>query len=196
MLSKKISALLATVALATMLTGCSTVEKIDTPAGEAEAAVEETTETAAEEGTRDNPAALGSTVEIGDNAGPQFQVTISDVNLDAGDVIAKANQFNDPAEDGMQFVTAAVTYTYVGDETGNPWLDVQIEFVSAAGTTHTTGDAFVVGPEPEITSINEMYNGATETGNIVLMVPSADIEAGTFSISSLFGSEKYFISVV
>jgi hypothetical protein len=149
-------------------------------------------EPATEEGTRANPAPAGSTVEISDNSGPIWSVTIGAANLNAGDVIAAENQFNTPADAGFQYALVPVTYTYVGAQTGTPWLDLDIEFVSKAGTTHE--QAFVVIPTP-VTDIGELYAGASATGNIAIMIPSVDVEAGAWTISTLF-SEKYFVKVV
>lgn len=158
---------------------------------EPEAAPEQV-EAPVEEGTRANPAAAGSAIEISDNSGPIWQIQLGEATLDAGAVVAAENQFNDPADAGFQYIMVPVTYTYVGTESGTPWLDVTIEFVSAAGTTHT--NAYVVIPD-DYTDINEMYNGASATGNVVIMAPSTDIEQGTFTISTLFGS-PYFVKVV
>jgi len=146
---------------------------------------------AAEEGTRANPAAAGSTIEISNASGPIWQIQIGAANLNAGDVIAAENQFNSPADPGFQYILVPVTYTYVGNESGTPWLDVTIEFVSAAGTTHS--EAYVVAPG-DYKDINEMYNGASATGNLVIMAPSADIDKGTWAIST-FLSEPYFVKV-
>tara|TARA_R110002051_G_scaffold314728_1_gene392131 strand:+ start:3639 stop:4478 length:840 start_codon:yes stop_codon:yes gene_type:complete len=158
---------------------------------EPEAAPEQV-EAPVEEGTRANPAAAGSAIEISDNSGPIWQIQLGEATLDAGAVVAAENQFNDPADAGFQYIMVPVTYTYVGTESGTPWLDVTLEFVSAAGTTHT--NAYVVIPD-DYTDINEMYNGASATGNVVIMAPSTDIEQGTFTISTLFGS-PYFVKVV
>ncbi|GGK87549.1 hypothetical protein GCM10007382_04310 [Salinibacterium xinjiangense] len=151
-----------------------------------------TPQAAEKEGTRSNPAPAGSAVEISDNSGAIWQVQIGATNLNAGDVVAAENQFNDAADAGFQYILVPVTYTYVGTESGTPWLDVTIEFVSAAGTTHT--NAYVVIPNNH-NDINEMYTGASATGNVVIMAPSADIEKGAFTISTLFGS-PYFVKVV
>ncbi|MBX3098006.1 MAG: DUF4190 domain-containing protein [Salinibacterium sp.] len=173
----------------------STVDQAD-PEKVVEAPAAETPKAAeappAKEGTRANPAPAGSVIEISDNSGPIWQVQLGTANLDAGDIVAAENQFNEPADEGFQYIIVPVTYTYVGDESGTPWIDVTIEYVSAAGTTHT--NAYVVIPN-NATAINEMYNGATATGNIVIMAPSADIEKGTFTISALFGT-PYFVKVV
>lgn len=143
-------------------------------------------------GTRQNPSPAGSTIEISDNSGPVWQVQLGAANLNAGDVVAAENMFNDAADAGFQYVLLPVTYTYVGSTSGTPWLDVDIEYVSAAGTTHT--QEFVVIPN-SFTDINEMYNGATATGNILFMVPSVDVELGAFAIST-FMSAPYFVKVV
>lgn len=149
-------------------------------------------EAQAEQGTRQNPAPLGSVIEISDNSGPIWQVQIGAANPNAGDVIAAENQFNPAADAGFQYVLVPVTYTYVGSTSGTPWVDVTVEFVSAAGTTHT--QEFVVIPN-SVTDVNEMYAGATATANIVVMAPSTDIEKGSWAVSTLFGT-PYFVAVV
>jgi len=148
-------------------------------------------EPAAEAGTRTNPASAGSTVQISDNSGPLWNVTVGAATLNANDLVAAENQFNPAADAGTQYVLVPVTFTYVGKQSGTPWIDVDVSFVSAAGTTHD--QQFVVVPTP-ITDIAEMYEGATATGNLVVMAPSDNIEGGTWAISALFG-EKYFVAV-
>jgi hypothetical protein len=149
------------------------------------------TQAAPKEGTRANPAPVGTTVEISDASGPIWQVTMGAANLNAGDAIAAENQFNPPADAGSQYVMVPVTYTYVGTKSGTPWISVRIVFVSAAGTTHE--EKFVVAPTP-ISGIAEMYTGASATGNLVVMVPSQDVEKGTWGISTVL-SDKYFVAV-
>lgn len=160
---------------------------------EAELDVEEPEE-AAEVGTRENPAPAGSTVVLSDISGEIYEITFGTATLDAGAIIAAENMFNDPADEGFQYILVPVTFKYVGEETGTPWLDVTFEFVSAAGTTHDGTTGIVVAPQP-ITDINELYPDASATGNVVLMVPSADIEKGALTVSQLFG-EKYFVALV
>ncbi len=162
-----------------------------------ESAVDESADEApadSELGTRANPAPAGSTIEIGDFGSTEWEVTLGEAVLNANKVIANENQFNDAPEPGFQYLLVPVTYTYLGDDSATPWIDVTIEFVSAAGTTHTTSDAFVVEPDG-VHDINELYTGASATGNIVIMVPSDDVEAGTWSVSSWFG-DPIFVKVV
>jgi len=149
---------------------------------------------AVEEGTRENPAAAGSTVVISDNSGEIYEVAFGKANLDATKAIAAENMFNDKADKGFRYIIVPVTFTYVGTETGTPWIDVQLEYVSAAGTTHDSSSTYAVAPKP-IIDINELYPDASATGNLVLMVPEADIEKGTLAVSTIF-SEKYFVAIV
>lgn len=149
---------------------------------------------AAKVGTRENPAPAGSTVVLSDNSGEIYKIAFGAATLDAGAVIAAENMFNEPADAGFQYILVPITFTYVGNETGTPWVDVSFAFVSAAGTTHDGTSSLAVAPQP-IMDINELYPGASATGNLVLMVPSADIEKGALTVSQLFG-ENYFVALI
>ena len=163
----------------------------DEPA-EADAEEEEPEPAPVAEGTRQNPASAGSTIVISDNTGPIWEITLDAATLNANDIIANENMFNEAPDAGHQYVMVPVTYTYVGTESGTPWIDVQIAFVSAAGTTHE--NTFAVAPSP-VTEINELYPDASASGNFVVMAPSDNIEGGAWAIST-FLSDKYFVAVV
>ena len=145
-----------------------------------------------EVGTRANPAPLGTIVELSDDSGLQYRIALGASNLSADALVAAENQFNEVAPEGMQFAMVPVTATYMGTETGSPYYDITIEFVSAAGTTHTTFDSFVVEPAPSLSDINELYSDGTGTGNVVVLIPTADAAQGTWAVSSLLALEKFF----
>ncbi|WP_395652578.1 DUF4190 domain-containing protein [Brevundimonas sp.] len=149
---------------------------------------------AAAVGTRANPAPAGSTVIVSDNSGEIYEIAFGAATLDANSIIAAENMFNQPADAGSQYILVPITFTYVGEETGTPWIDLQFAFVSAAGTTHDGTSSIAVAPQP-ITDINELYPDASASGNLVLMVPTADIEKGLLTVSPLFG-DKYFVALV
>lgn len=146
---------------------------------------------ASELGTRSNPAPMGTTVVFSDNTGDLWEVTLSDPILNANDIVAAENQFNDPAPEGFQYAMVGVTAKYIGKATGTPYWDLTISFVSEAGTTHETGDFSAVIPS-DLSDINELYADAVGVGNIVIAVPSANVESGNWTVSTGFGSEKYF----
>lgn len=143
-------------------------------------------------GTRENPAALGTTIELISAGAVQYEVKLGAPTLNANDAVAAENQFNEAPPAGLQYAVVPVTVVYKGTETGTPWMDVQIEFVSAAGTTHTPSDASVVGPKPQLMDINDLYPNATGTGNVVIAIPTADAEKGTWAVSALFGDKFFF----
>ncbi|MCY7298682.1 MAG: DUF4190 domain-containing protein [Ilumatobacteraceae bacterium] len=143
-------------------------------------------------GTRENPATLGSTIELGEFGDVTYEVTLGPATLNANEAVVAANQFNEPPTDGFQYALLPVTVTYVGAETGTPWIDLSIEFVSAAGTTHTEGDTLAVAPAPTLFDINEMYDGSTAAGNVLIMIPTDGAASGTWTVSSLFGDPFFF----
>ena len=183
------------VSFGTIAAGVSSaLPTTDTKQDAAEAPASETEPEAAEQGTRENPAPAGSTVVVSDVSGEIYEITFGAATLDANAMIAAENMFNAPADAGSQYILVPITFTYVGTETGTPWIDLSFAYVSAAGTTHDSTSTFVVAPQP-ITEINELYPGATASGTLVLMVPSTDIEKGLLTVSPLFG-ENYFVALV
>lgn len=145
-------------------------------------------------GTRENPAPLGTAIELTSGGSVEYEVTLGDSILNANDLVAEANQFNDEPDAGYQYAMVPVTVVYKGSETGSPWIDITVEFVSADGTTHTTSDALAVAPKPGFNDINDLYPDASATGNIVIMIPSEGAEDGTWAVSSLFSGDPYFFA--
>jgi hypothetical protein len=162
--------------------------------GDADAGSEEAPEEPAESdlGTRDNPAPLGSTIELSEFGSVVYELTMGPSTLNATEAVMAANMFNEAPPEGFQYALVPVTVTYLGDETGVPWLDLTIEFVTAEGTTHTESDTLVVAPEPTFMDINDLYNGATGTGNIVIAIPIENAANGTWTVSSFFGDPFFF----
>ncbi len=164
------------------------------PVTEAPVTDEEETDAEAAVGSRENPAPIGTTVVLTGTDGDAYEITLGAPILNATEAVVAANMFNDAPEAGFQYAMVPVTVTYTGTATGNPWLDVEVEFVSAAGTTHRQMDAMSVAPEPRFMDINELHPGGTGTGNIAILIPSADAEIGAWALSGLFGDETFFMA--
>jgi hypothetical protein len=145
-------------------------------------------------GSRQNPAPIGSTVTLTDTDGDAYEISFGTPNLNATEAVVAANMFNTVPEAGYQYALVPVTVTYIGTGTGTPWLDVEVEFVSAAGTTHSETDAMAVAPDPEFMDINELHPGGSGTGNVAIMIPTEDAELGTWAISGFFGEETFFLA--
>lgn len=115
-------------------------------------------------GTRDNPVALGTLLET-----DKWAVTIDSVNLDGNQAVADANEFNDPPADGHKYIVVQLTAT---NRAAEPAYDseVQVAFVSDSGEVFNSFDAMAVAPEPMF-GLNELYEGGSSTGNLVIQVP-------------------------
>jgi len=144
-----------------------------------------------EVGTRTNPAPIGTTIATTADGEPEYEITLGAPTLNADAIIAAENQFNDAAPAGMQYAMLPITVTYQGTTTGTPWMDLDVSFVSAAGTTHSELDSSVVGPAP-LSDINELYPAGTATGNVVIAIPTADAATGTWVISQSFSDQKFY----
>ncbi|NNH07154.1 TM2 domain-containing protein [Cellulomonas fimi] len=165
----------------------SAQEPVEEPLPEEPAAEEP----AAEQGTRENPLPLGTPVTVEDYDGPAWEVTLGAPTYDATEAVRAANQFNEEAPAGLTYVVVPVTVTRLGAAAEAPWIGLNIEYVTASGTTHTSADTMAVAPEPTFNDINELYTGASGAGNVVLAVPTGDAGTGAWKISAMFGDEVF-----
>ncbi|MBD5382194.1 DUF4190 domain-containing protein [Clavibacter sepedonicus] len=145
-------------------------------------------------GTRENPAPIGTVVTGLSGGSPEWEVTLGAPVLDANAAVTSENMFNDPAPAGTQYAMVPVTVKYVGTESASPMFEIGVEYVSAAGTTHTTSDSFAVAPEPQFDSINELFPGASGTGNVVIAIPTADAAAGTWAVRPGILADPYYFA--
>lgn len=162
--------------------------------GEDTAVVEEGTpeepaeEPAAEVGTRENPAPLGSTIE-----GSEWTVVINSVTLNATDEVVAANMVNEAPDAGSEYIVINYTATYTGDDAdGAIPAMVGIEYVTAAGVTVDPLEKFVVAPD-EVDTLSTLYAGASVTGNTAIQVPSpAD---GVIAVRPGLIADKVFVAI-
>jgi hypothetical protein len=156
----------------------------DTSTGEQGAPV------AGDVGSRENPAPLGSSVELSQLGEPAWQVTVNAPTLNADAEVAAENSFSDTAPAGTSFALLPITTTYVGSETGFPAY-VQVGFEAADGTMYNQYDVVAVAPGG-IDAITELSPGASAAGNIAIAVPTSGVDQGVWVVSSLDGTKFYF----
>lgn len=118
-------------------------------------------------GTRTNPAAIGS--QIKSNG---YTITINSVNLNATDAVMGANEFNDQPDSGTTYALINATITYTGPKSGDV-AEVGFSYVTSSGNVINSYDKLAVGPDPQL-SDQELYPGASATGNVVIQVPLND----------------------
>ena len=157
----------------------------DESAGSDDAPAPEQEDAAADPGTRENPVPLGTVV-----SGDDFDVTISSVQLDATDAVMAANQFNEAPPEGSTYALINATVTYTGEESGFA-LEVTIDYVTSSGEVLASYDTFAVAPEPQL-GLDELYNGGTTTGNVVIAVPAGD--TGLIRVTPGLFADEVFVA--
>ena len=147
----------------------------------------EEAEAVGEEGTRDNPLALGTTVSSTD-----WGIAVNNVDLNATAAIQAENPFNEEPAEGNVYIMAEVTATYTGSDPEGDTPYVTVEYVSPGGNSFASYDAMVVTPN-DFDSLETLYEGASTTGNIAMEVPQDELDGGTLRVSpSIFGDAVFF----
>ncbi|WP_182347764.1 DUF4352 domain-containing protein [Tomitella gaofuii] len=166
---------------------------VSTPGGSADAAAagaaSDSGSSSADQGTRNNPYPLGSTISDGD-----WQVTVNSVTLDADDVVSAENPFNDAAAAGSQYLLANVTVTYTGTDPQGKMPFTTIAYVTAEGNTVNSYDSMVLAPD-RLDTLSPLFEGASTTGNVAFTVPSASAGDGTLAVRATPFGDKVFVAV-
>ena len=136
-------------------------------------------------GTRDDPLAVGTRIEMGD-----WTLAVTEVMPDATDVVMAENEFNDPPADGRQFVMFTVDATYEGEDSGTAWLDFSWAIVGSEGNTFATGadDYCGVIPDP-LDDTGETFPDGSVSGNVCISAESAQVDGATIRIEDTFSFE-------
>lgn len=154
------------------------------PAG-GDPAEEPAEEPGGDQGTRANPYPLGTTL-----ANDDWEVTVNSFTPDATAEVMAENQFNDEPEAGHTYALANLTVTYLGEDSGTPF-EITVAYVTAGGNVVHTYDHSALGPD-ELPD-NELYTGASATGNVVLHVPEGD--AGLLRINAGLLADEVFVAI-
>ncbi|PJJ70508.1 uncharacterized protein DUF4352 [Diaminobutyricimonas aerilata] len=139
-------------------------------------------------GSRENPAPIGSTVSIEAITGAAWEVSLGAPTLNATDLVKAASEYNPDPAAGNQYAIVPATITNVGEANGSPF-ELTFEFVDADGRSYTGG---YVSMEGQLADVDELLPGASATGNVVIEIPSAGAEAGTWAVAHIMGDPIYF----
>lgn len=143
-----------------------------------------------DEGTRENPYPIGSTIENDD-----WRVVVNSVTPNATDAVLSENEFNEPPADGSQYMLVNYSATYLGDNAdGEMPAFVTVEYVTADGTTVNSFDNVIVAPEA-IDTTSTLYTDGTATGNAVFEVTADTADQGVLAITPGMLGDKVFVAV-
>lgn len=176
-MKKIIAVLAASAALVLALSACGSASEDAVsapPAKEAPAETSAPAEPAAEVGTRENPAPLGTIVE-----GREYSTVINSAQFGWGSGAAPGNQY----------VLVNLTVTYTGTDSGTP-LFAGISYVTPDGVGIDKAAIMTSTVPEQLDYFATLYTGAAVTGNIVLEVPEGEL--GTFALNpGLFGDPTF-----
>lgn len=127
-------------------------------------------------GSRKNPVPLGQAVEFTSESytSGSGKVRLSLLEIVRGDaawdMVLDANMFNDPPENGKEYLCVKVEMTFLEDLTGEdkPLKSDKYDFDYADGGFSVSNGARVVEPEPEFDV--QLYEGATSSGWVTFLV--------------------------
>lgn len=139
------------------------------------------------EGSRANPVEMGSTI-----SSSNWDITIDSFDPDATDDVLTANQFNEEPADGNSYALAEVTVTYTGDDSGAPWAGISFAYVTEDGNTVSAHDTLAVAPGPDFSDIGELYEGASDSGNVLFEIPQDD--GGLLRVTPGLGADDVFVA--
>ena len=164
---------------------------IESPSESAEgpATAETEAEPTEKAGTRANPLPLGTAITQGD-----WTVTVNGGHLTPTEAVKAENMFNDPAPEGQVYVLVNVTTTYNGTNGDGDSVTTRIEYVTVEGNTRNSSDTFAVVPD-ELDFLATLYQGASETGNVVFAVPADTAALGVLAVRPHTLGDKVFVAM-
>ncbi|WP_104089165.1 hypothetical protein [Arthrobacter sp. GMC3] len=127
--------------------------------------------------------ALGTAAKVGGD----YEVTVTGVNPNAGDVIAAVNQFNEPATG--QYVLVDISVKYIGAKEGNPWIDLSTKFVGSDARQYSNTTCMAV-LEKSGTSLPTLENGATADYQVCMDVPAEAVVNGKAFVEPQFSMKQ------
>ena len=131
----------------------------------------------AEDAETPSEASLGDTVVVGD-----WDVTVTGVGMNANDVIAKANQFNDPAKGQYVLVTYKANYTGA-ERTSDVMWDLSWSLTGA--NQKVNEPAIVVTPADNQSWPTEARKGGTVKQQVAFDVPPSQLKGGLLTVEGM-----------
>jgi len=105
------------------------------------------------------------------------------VSPNANQIIATANQFNDPPKG--RYVLAWLNVQYLGPDTGSPWIDLRIKY---AGTDARVYDSDQCGAVVPVDAFNQpdLTRGGHTRYQVCWDLPPSAIAGGKISVEQTF----------
>lgn len=139
-------------------------------------------------GSRTNPVELGQTFRLRD-----WDITVHGTDYDT--YPDADHDITDPPEPGWTFISYSATFTYHGDHGSTPDMDLSIDFLATNQRVYDaySGDNVCGNAEPDLDDVDDMYTGATVTGNDCVSVPTSLAYDGLWRFDAYLGDREIFV---
>lgn len=123
--------------------------------------------------------ALGAIATVG----AEYEVSVKSVNLNAGDAIAAASEYNAPAQG--QYVLLGLGVKYVGAEEGDPWIDLGVKLVGSDARQYSSSTCSAMVEKPGM-DVPTLENGGTGEYQVCMDVPVAALTGAKVFVEPTF----------
>jgi hypothetical protein len=121
---------------------------------------------------------VGERFDLGD-----YTFSVDKVTVDADEMIASVQAHNDPP--AGQYVLVDLTVEHSGNGEGDPFFDVDYEFVSSDGTQYTSADCQAALPIDRF-ALPELEESGALQFQVCVDVPPEDVDSGRPLVKSRF----------
>ena len=138
-------------------------------------------------GDREKPIPWGRPGKVGTD----WEIQIQDIDPDAWSVIETVSRFNDPPEEGRQYVLVKIKISNVGENARKPGGYLTFKYLGTDGLAYDKGCGDI--PDP-LKQVEEMYPGGATEANICVSVPSKAVKGGSVIVRTS-DDETFFAGV-
>lgn len=129
--------------------------------------------------------ATAQILPIGESAkvGSKYEVAVTKVNLNADDVLARGELFNEPPKKG-RYIIITLDVTYTGDDEGDPWSDLEGTFVGTDARQYDASACEATVPDSGY-DVPTLNSGGKAKFKACFDVPPEAIDGGKIFIDEL-----------
>ena len=140
-------------------------------------------------GSTDRPVPLGQMVEVWVDGQPAWELSISEVNPDAWDVVMAEYSGSNPPELGNQFFMVGIQAKYVGSGSATLGYDIRLRVVGESAVVYDDAGCGYVIPYA-LDTYAEVFTGGQLEGNVCWEILTSDAHGLFLFVDVGYGGER------
>lgn len=156
------------------------IDEVTESVGGSEQPAADDTAEAADSSHAGQTEALGETARVG-----EYNVTVTGVDTNATQEVLAVNPLND--DPAGQYVLVDLTVEYVGNEEGDPWLDLETKFVGTDAKQYDSATGVVVALRDY--DVPTLEKGGTAQYQVCMDVPADAVSGGKVLVEPTFSMQ-------